>query len=311
MVEVPDGIRDQCRQLGPGVVYALKVLCAHLAEDPLMGTLGWEPSEYVVHVDGETFEDCPALDVFYAYGPPALDEGMVQVRRVDVPASAPTRTTEPEHGGGSEGPLEAAVQARQTTDAWQRIASWLREHAPSTYAALKPGASERETGALEKALDVRVPASLRALWRLCAGSIDVYGAGLLPDHGWALMSLDTVVSSYQAHMESLRRQVEQFGEEEGMPLWRPSWVPFCSWSVTDLSYGRFVDGETGETGSWDETGERTVEDKSLTMLLEEMADRLEYPQMFPGAKPGLIDGTLVWGPPLTPEERAVWKPWKG
>ncbi|WP_411123485.1 hypothetical protein [Streptomyces sp. x-19] len=64
-------------------------------------------------------------------------------------------------------------------------------------------------------------------------------------------------------------------------------------------------------GKWGETAERTVEDESLTMLLEEMADRLEYPKLFPGYGPGLIGGMLVWGPPLAPEERALWEPWNG
>ncbi|WP_052863044.1 SMI1/KNR4 family protein [Streptomyces niger] len=311
VVEVPDEIRDQCTRSGPGVVYALKVLCAQLAADPLMGTPGWEPSEYVVHVDDETFDDCPALDVVYAYGPPASVEGVVQVRSVDVLPRAPARTTEPEHAGRNERPLADAVQARQVTEAWRRIEAWLRRNAPTTHAALKPGASESEIAACEAALGVRVPASLRALWRLCAGSLDVRGAGLLPDHGWALMDLDAVARSYRWHMESRRRQEQRFGEEEGMPLWRPSWIPFCSWSVTDLSYGMFVDGGTGETGRWTETAERTVEDLSLTMFLEETADRLEYPKLFPGYRPGLIGSMLVWGPPLTPDEKALWEPWHG
>ncbi|MFB6757397.1 hypothetical protein ACFCXR_28095 [Streptomyces noursei] len=76
VVEVTDDVRDQCTQLGAGVVYALRVLCAQLVDDPLRGAPGWDPSMYVVHVDGETCEDCPALDVHYAYGPPALDEGV-------------------------------------------------------------------------------------------------------------------------------------------------------------------------------------------------------------------------------------------
>ncbi|WP_344575348.1 SMI1/KNR4 family protein [Streptomyces lunalinharesii] len=310
-VEVPDDIRDQCTRLGPGVAYALKALCAQLADDPLVGNPGWDPSMYVVHVDGETFDDCPALDVHYAYGPPALGAGAVEVRRVDVLTSAPVRTTEPEPAGRNRGPLADAVQARETTEAWQRIETWLRHNAPATHAALRPGAPESELVALEEELGVRVPVSLRALWRQCAGSLDVRGAGLFPDYGWALMDLDAVARSYQGHMNSRRRQEQQFGEEEGMPLWRPSWIPFCSWSVTDLSYGRFVDGETGETGGWDETGERTVVDESLTVFLEETADRLEYPKLFPGYQPGLIDGMLVWGPPPTPDEQAVWEPWNG
>ncbi|MFB6536447.1 SMI1/KNR4 family protein [Streptomyces noursei] len=249
VVEVTDDVQVQCTQLGSGVVYALRVLCAQLVDDPLRGVPGWDPSMYVVHVDGETF--------------------------------------------------------------WLRIESWLRRHATTTHAALKSGASEAELAALEEVLGVRIPVRLRALWRQCAGSRDVRGAGLFPDHGWALMDLDAVARSYEGHITSQRRWEQQFGAEEGMPLWKSSWFPFCSWSVTDLSHGRFVDGETGETGSWGETAERTVEDESLTMLLEEMADRLEYPKLFPGYEPGLIGGMLVWGPPHAPEERALWEPWSG
>ncbi|WP_346095335.1 hypothetical protein [Streptomyces olivaceiscleroticus] len=50
---------------------------------------------------------------------------------------------------------------------------------------------------------------------------------------------------------------------------------------------------------------------SLTMFLEETADRLEYPKLFPGYGPGLIGSMLVWGPPLTPDEKALWEPWHG
>ncbi|MGI5472433.1 hypothetical protein [Streptomyces sp. CA-132043] len=49
----------------------------------------------------------------------------------------------------------------------------------------------------------------------------------------------------------------------------------------------------------------------MTMFLEETADRLEYPKLFPGHRPGLIDGMLVWGPPEDPDERALWEPWNG
>ncbi|MFB6603345.1 hypothetical protein [Streptomyces noursei] len=108
------------------------------------------------------------------------------MRRVDVLPRAPARMAWPEPVGPSERPLEDAVQARQATEAWQRIESWLRRHAPTTHAALKSVASEAQLAALEAVLGVRIPVPLRVLWRQCAGSRDVRGAGLFPDHGWAL-----------------------------------------------------------------------------------------------------------------------------
>jgi hypothetical protein len=43
------------------------------------------------------------------------------------------------------------------------------------------------------------------------------------------------------------------------------------------------------------------------MLLEEMADKLEQPQLATGYLPGLSGGRLVWGRPLAADEAAVWQ----
>jgi cell wall assembly regulator SMI1 len=214
----------------------------------------------------------------------------------------------PDDAGADARLLEDAMQARQLGEAWQRIETWLCRHAPATQAALRPGASEDEIAALEESTGVRAPAELRSLWLLCAGSWDVPAAGLFPDQGWALLDLDTVARSYKWHMANQRTQARR--DPEAL-VWKPSWLPFCSWSATDLSYGRFVDAETGETGGWDDTAVRTVEDTSLTMVVEEIADKLEYPQLATGYKPGLIRGALVWGPPDSEGAAALWEPWTG
>ncbi|MFF7177139.1 SMI1/KNR4 family protein [Streptomyces sp. NPDC008121] len=195
--------------------------------------------------------------------------------------------------------------ARQVTDTWQRIATWLEVNAPATHAALLPGAARRDVDALERELWVPVPVELRALWALCAGDRDVQGAGWVPDHGWALMPLDSVRRVY---VRQSRWQREHEGEGW---LWKPSWIPFASWSVTDVSAGLFVDAETSEVGQWDDTAVRTVWDKSLTEVLEEIADTLEHPQLAVGYQPGLIGDRLVWGPPLAADEAELWRPFPG
>ncbi|MFF3264323.1 hypothetical protein ACFYWO_34790 [Streptomyces sp. NPDC002932] len=55
------------------------------------------------------------------------------------------------------------IEQRQVVDAWQRIESWLHQHAPATLARLRPGASEAEIAALQKTLGVRLPDGLKAL----------------------------------------------------------------------------------------------------------------------------------------------------
>ncbi len=191
-------------------------------------------------------------------------------------------------------------------EAWQRITSWLEQNAPASHEALLPAASEQDIDVLEQELGLRVPVELRALWLRCAGNRDVPGTGFFPEHGWALMPLDSVRAVYR---RQLRWQRDHADAETC--VWKPSWVPFCSWSVTDTSYGLFVDAETGEIGHWEDTAVRTVEDRSLTMLLEEIADRLENPRLATGYRPGLIGKRLVWGPPAAADEAAAWRPFTG
>ncbi|MEU3822450.1 SMI1/KNR4 family protein [Streptomyces sp. NPDC030392] len=303
-VDIPDRIRDLCARLGDGVPYAVKVLARQLADNPRLGKRTGRLGLYAATIDGDTFDDCPPLTVRYAYGPPLTAEGQLQIR--DVEATGPLPATSDADDGQAPDPRLEQITARQVTEAWQRISSWLEQNAPASHEALLPAATEQDIDAVARQLCVRVPVELRALWLLCAGNQDSPGAGIFPDHGWALMPLDSVCAVYRRQS---RRQQNHDDEESWM--WKPSWIPFCSWSVTDTSYGLFVDAETGEVGHWDDTAVRTVEDKSLTMLLEEIADRLENPQLSPGCKPGLIGGKLVWGPPTDESRAMLWQPFTG
>ncbi|OAR21871.1 hypothetical protein A8W25_30845 [Streptomyces sp. ERV7] len=211
------------------------------------------------------------------------------------------------------------MAVRQVTDAWQRIETWLRAHAPASYACLKPGASQGEIAALEEALDARVPADLKALWSLHAGVRGRQGAGFLLDN-YALMDLDGVVSVYQMKMDSQRheetlnaiRRAEGRGEDE-FTIWKPSWVPVFSFGPTDLIYGIYLDTETGALHRWSNSYEAQDDERRETLItyLEEVADFLETPGLAVGARPGLAGGALVWGPPNHSDPDRLWVEYTG
>ncbi|WP_406301128.1 SMI1/KNR4 family protein [Streptomyces sp. NBC_00885] len=303
-VEVPADIQARCKGLGKGVGYALKVLCAQLEDDPLLGSPTGDRSLYIAQIDGETFEDCPALTVHYAYGPPLLEEGQLQIRGIEE--THPAAVEPKEEAVAAPDPHQEEIEARQVTDSWRRIEAWLCEHASASFDLLKPGASEGEIAALEEAIGVRVPASLKALWQLRAGHLDEPGAGFLPEYNWALMDLDAVVLVYRERMELQR----DWGSDEPF-LWKPSWIPFCAWSTHDFTSGLYLDAESGEVCRWSESIDRRTEFESLTAFLEGMADALEVPSLATWPKPGLLNGGLVWGPPGDANEEALWRPWNG
>ncbi|MFJ6012887.1 SMI1/KNR4 family protein [Streptomyces sp. NPDC092952] len=306
-VDLPDHVRARCTELGDGALYAVKTLVRQLTDDPHLGERTGSLGLYTATIDSDAFDACPPLVVRYAWGPPLLDVDLIEIR--DIEATGPLPDVGDEQAPAPD-PHTRQIAARQVTEAWRRITNWLARHAPATCAALLPGASPHEIAALEQALGVGVPVELRALWLLCAGGKDTPGAGVIPDRGWALMSLGAVATSYRWHRENQRELEAEWGVEDSM-VWQPSWIPFCSWSVTDTSYGLFIDAGTGEVGHWDETAVRTVGDQTLSTLLEETADTLENPQLATGRMPGLIGGRLVWGPPLAADEAALWERFTG
>ncbi|MEV7197542.1 SMI1/KNR4 family protein [Streptomyces sp. NPDC093510] len=202
------------------------------------------------------------------------------------------------------------IQERQIADAWHRIETWLRHHAPATVPMLRPGASEEQLDALQQTLGVRLPADLKALWRLCAGTYSVPGAAFLWEQ-WAPMSFPAVIEVYQRHMLRQQQQQRQQQNDDEFLIWRAAWIPVCAYAADDHTSGLYLDAETGRLGYWDRFGERRVEFESLTTYLEETADALETPALVTGYKPGLVNGALVWGPPSDPEQAGLWVPCRG
>ncbi|MFF1420538.1 hypothetical protein [Streptomyces sp. NPDC058280] len=82
-VEIPPHVRDTATELRAGVPYALKVLTGQLADDPEMGRPSGLPGVLTVMVDGDVFEDCPALAIGYIREP-----NRIEVRYVKLAPSA-------------------------------------------------------------------------------------------------------------------------------------------------------------------------------------------------------------------------------
>lgn len=85
-VEIPSQIRETAIQLGAGVPYALKVLAGQLADDPDMGRPSGLPGVLTVTVDGDLFEDCPALSIGYIREPDRIEIRYVSLAQPVTPA---------------------------------------------------------------------------------------------------------------------------------------------------------------------------------------------------------------------------------
>ncbi|MFE7173218.1 SMI1/KNR4 family protein [Streptomyces sp. NPDC057616] len=302
-VEISDGAREQSRQLGPAAEAAVAELSQSLAVNPLLGELDTFTKLYRTSI---ATRDGATLSVHYLYGPPYTAEGVVQigsVARVSTPPTAAEKygehaDVEPPESAGDirDDAAQEETAGRQVTDAWTRIETWLRVHAPASHEALLPGASEQELIHLEDVLGTRLPAELTALWRLHAGVHDARGAGFL-FRNWALMNVADVAEYHGNQM--------RLGDDD---VWLRPWIPFCSAGVHDRSFVLYVDAKTGTVGYSSRYGERREEFASLSVYLEEMADALEVPALAGKEKPGLADGALVWGPV---GDVPGWQPYNG
>lgn len=204
-------------------------------------------------------------------------------------------------------PRPEEIAVRQVTDAWQRIETWLRVHAPASYASLKPGASQEEINSAERALGVRIPADLKALWALHDGARTVHGEAFLMDNA-RLMGIAQVVELHGYWGKNY-----DFRDDPDKPsdLWDHRWIPVCSLGEHSWATGLYLDAGTGELWSWDEHANRQVEYESLTSYLEEMVDALEAPGLFTGARPSRERGALVWRVPDYPDPDHPWVEYTG
>lgn len=204
---------------------------------------------------------------------------------------------------------------QNVVEAWRRLAGWLEENAPVSYASLLPPAEERAIEAadthLKHYLRFGLPAELAALWRLCGGvdhqeierdeEGEVGSGTFLP--GGVIMS----------PTDALRpRLPDHTGQDwwQGAPvvpwLTRDEAGAESGYWVGDMGVGRWsVDNLPGESGEPAFPSIAAYLDAVLRTVTEGPADAMG------SHVPGLVWGCLVWENPEHPlldEALPHWSP---
>jgi cell wall assembly regulator SMI1 len=86
---------------------------------------------------------------------------------------------------------------------WKRIHAGLDENAPVGYGCLRPGATAEAIQAAEKAMGLKLPADVRASYRVHDGQAG--GPGLIGGEGWCLMTLQEMVKWWRKWSEHAPR----------------------------------------------------------------------------------------------------------
>ncbi|MER7914482.1 SMI1/KNR4 family protein [Streptomyces sp. NPDC096068] len=184
-------------------------------------------------------------------------------------------------------------------ESWTRIDAWLREHAPRTFATLRPPAGAGEIAAAQEKLGVVFPPDLVASLLRHDGALE----------GPEAFRFDTDdrllgVAGILADTEFLRG-IAQGSDGEDEQYWLRDYVKFGSYDVT--SDGLLLDCRTGRDSFgavgrfFDETGTRFGQGDSLGGYLAGLADTLER-----GRDAGIVtfNGRLLWE--VNPPARQKW-----
>ncbi|WP_284582043.1 SMI1/KNR4 family protein [Streptomyces sp. 2P-4] len=175
-------------------------------------------------------------------------------------------------------------------ESWDRIDAWLREHAPRTFATLRPPAGREEIVAAEEVLGVTFPPDLVASLLRHNGALDGADAFCFSTHD-RLLGVGEIVEDTQW----MRNIAEDLDEEAAEYYWIDGYLKFGSYGVT--SDGLTVDcrrgqGSYGAIGRFfDETGTDFGRADSLGRYLEELAGQLESGQ---GGGAVTFNGRLFW-----------------
>ncbi|MEU3521999.1 SMI1/KNR4 family protein [Streptomyces sp. NPDC006654] len=181
-------------------------------------------------------------------------------------------------------------------DSWDRIDSWLREHAPRTFASLGPPAADDEIRAAQEELNVTFPPDLVASLRRHDGARSGEEAFRFMTHD-RLLGLQEIVEATRF----MRSVAADLDEEEAESYWHPAYLKLGSYGVTadgltiDCRPGR---GSYGVIGRFfDETGTEFGRADSLGAYLAELAVQLKSSK---GRSAVAFNGRLIWESALAP-----------
>ncbi|MFC9397488.1 SMI1/KNR4 family protein [Streptomyces sp. NPDC057027] len=186
-------------------------------------------------------------------------------------------------------------------DSWTRIDAWLREHAPRTFATLRPPAGDEEIAAAQQELGVTFPPDLVASLLRHNGALEGPEAFCFST-GDRLLGVSGILGD-----TGFMRGIDQGFDGETEGYWLHDYVKFGSYDVT--SDGLLMDCRTGRDSFgaigrfFDETGTSFGQADSLGEYLAELAGTLER-----GQDAGVVtfNGRLFWEgrPPARPQYSA-------
>ncbi|WP_329616581.1 SMI1/KNR4 family protein [Streptomyces brevispora] len=185
------------------------------------------------------------------------------------------------------------MSADLVQDSWTRIDAWLREHAPRTFATLRPPAGDKEIAAAQEELGVTFPPDLIASLLRHDGALEGPEAFRFST-GDRLLGLSGILGD-----TGFMRGIDQGLDGEAEGYWLHGYVKFGSYDVT--SDGLLMDCRTGRDSFgaigrfFDETGTSFGQADSLGGCLAELAGKLER-----GQDAGVVtfNGRLFWEGPL-------------
>jgi cell wall assembly regulator SMI1 len=202
------------------------------------------------------------------------------------------KTTPAKKAPGKEAPAKKAPVAKmaETTRpstiqaAWQRIESWLMQHAPARAESLKKGATPRQLEKLESQLNAELPEQFKESLLIHDGqSSDL---GVVPDKGLGchLLQVKAIVSEWEYCDD-----MDDSGEFDDVSIkpdkgvarewWNRGWIPFASNDSGEFLCIDLAPTKSGKSGQvirmQEDEPQRELLAPSFGAWLEQLADALE------------------------------------
>jgi cell wall assembly regulator SMI1 len=169
---------------------------------------------------------------------------------------------------------------------WERIEAWLEKNAAEVRKTLQRGATEQELKAVEQALRVVLPESVKDFYRIHNGqATDEYGfTGAHFLFGWEWPHLKRAVQQW-----TILTEVLDNGDFDGIhsepdegirnDWWNRGWIPITQNATGDhicLDLAPATDGQRGQIVTWwHDAPERNLEAQSFEEWINQFADGLE------------------------------------